>query len=860
MNKERAFLIDGSAFCYRAFYAIRSLATRQGQPTNAIYGFVTMLQKLLAEEKPDYLAVSFDVKGETFRKKAYEPYKIHRKPMPDELVSQLPVIKEVLKGYRIPIFEKEGYEADDVLATLSRKLSQEGLLVYIVTGDKDILQLVTDSVFVYHSHKEGLLYDENKVKEWYGVSPEKIIEIVGLCGDESDNIPGVPGIGEKTAVELIQKYGSLEEVLAHAEEIPGEARRKSLKTYAEQARLSRELARVDAAVPIRVTLEALRLKEPDRETLYSLFKELEFRTLLPEWAPTGDSRVCYQWVQTEKEFEQFLKALRPVKRFAFDFETTSDDAWTAEPVGVSFSWNEGEAFYIPLFEKGIRPSLFFQELKTIFEDETVQKIGQNIKYEWNLLAKKGIILKGIAFDTMVASYLLNPSKPDHTLSDIALEYLDVKKTGISGEECNVMFRLSRVLEKELRAQGLDELFEKMELPLIEVLGSMEGAGVAIDAPFLKTLSAEMEKKLGHLTKDIYRMAGAEFNINSPKQLQEILFKRLKLPILKRTKTGASTDAWVLENLAAIHPLPQALVQYRELSKLKSTYVDTLPELIHSDTQRVHASFNQAVTATGRLSSSNPNLQNIPVRTEEGRKIRKAFIPREKGWMFVSFDYSQIELRILAHLSKDETLQEAFQKGQDIHRTTASLIYGVKENHVDEAMRETAKTVNFGILYGMSPFGLSRDLGIDAAEAKHFIDAYFERYPGVKTYIEEQIVRAREAGYVSTLFHRRRPLPEIRSPNANERQLGERIAVNAPIQGTASDLMKMAMIGIHRELRSLKAKAQMVVQVHDELLFDMPEEEDPKLSPLIAEKMEKVTPLSVPIRVTVKRGKNWMEMA
>ncbi len=876
-------MIDGNAMCYRAYYAIRSLSTRDGRPTNAVYGFMAMLKKLLAEEKPDYLAVSFDLKGETFRKKAFESYKIHRKPMPDDLAEQMPVVKEMLGYYRIPIFEKEGYEADDLLATLSRRLSGKGISVYIVTGDKDMLQLVSDNIFVYNAHKEGLIYGRKEVQERFGVGPEKIVELIGLCGDSSDNIPGVPGIGEKTAMGLIQKFGTVEKVLSNVDRVEGESRRRALKQHAGQARLSRELALLVQDAPLEVSLEALRPKTPDGEKLFQFFKSLEFKTFLPEFVPEHPEGGDYCLIQTQKELEDFFKKLRSVKKFAFDFETTSEDAMKAEIVGISFSWEEGEAFYVPFGDKGFPESEVLEGLRNILEDPDVLKIGQNIKYEMMILAQRGISLRGISFDTMIASYLLNPSRPNHNLGEIALEYLSRRKTPITEligkgrsqksmaevpvervtayacEDSDLTFRLGNVLSKELRKENLEELFETMERPLIGVLASMEQAGVAIDAPLLKELTGEMDRKLKKLTQDIFEMAGSEFNINSPKQLQEILFRKLRLPILKRTKTGASTDAWVLEQLAVIHPLPKTIVQYREIAKLKSTYVDTLPNLVHPKTGRIHASFNQTVTATGRLSSSDPNLQNIPVRTEEGRKIRKAFIPREKGWCLVSFDYSQIELRILAHLSKDDALKEAFRKGQDVHRLTASLIYDVPEEEVEDPMRETAKTVNFGILYGMSPFGLSRDLGIDVGQARMFIDAYFERYPKVKTYIERQIEEAREEGMVTTLFNRRRVLPEIRSQNMSERQWGERIAINAPIQGTASDLIKMAMIEIHRELEKRKSRGGMVIQVHDELVFDMPEEEERILSPLIQEKMEKGTKLSVPIQVTVKRGKNWMEM-
>jgi len=886
-NSGRLFLIDGNSFCYRAFYAIRSLTNSKGQPTNAIYGFITMINKLIKEEKPEYLAIAFDLKGPTFRHKKFEEYKIHRKPMPDELIDQMPLIKEVVRGYNIPIFEMQGYEADDVLATLATKAADKGYDVYIVTGDKDMLQLVGPHIKVYNVHKEGLIYDKAKVKERYGVPPDKIVDLIALMGDSSDNIPGVAGIGEVTAKKLMEDFGSLDKVLSAGDKIRSESLRKKITASREQAILSKELATVDREVPVKVDIGELGLKGPDNEKLYGLFSELEFKRLLKDFsAPGKQLSGKYNLIKDEGELEELIKELAKQKEFALDFETTGTDPLSCEPVGISFCWKEGTAYYVPIgdVEGGFDRCGLFERLRPLLEDRKKLKIGQNIKYEELLLATNGVKVEGPVFDTMVGSYLLNPSKMNHNLEDITLEYLGRKKTPITDligegkkkitmkeveigkikdyccQDSDAAFRLKDVLEGQLVEKNLDKLFHEVEMPLLECLAEMELTGVAIDVDYLKKMSEEMEKQLDKITAEVYEIAGAEFNINSPKQLAEILFVKLKLPVVKKTKTGHSTDVEVLEALSAVHALPAELLKYREISKLKSTYVDALPQLVNPKTGRVHTSFNQTVTATGRLSSSDPNFQNIPIKTEMGRRIRKAFVPGAKGRLILSADYSQIELRVLAHFSRDKELLEAFEKDRDIHAHTASLIFGVRESEVTAEMRSIAKTVNFGIIYGMSPFGLSKELKIEVSKAKEFIDAYFEKYGRVKVFLEDLVEEARQDGYVTTILNRRRYLPEINSQNNSVRQFAERAAINAPIQGSAADLIKIAMINIHHVLKEKGLDSKMILQVHDELVFEVPDDEVEDMKEIVKTRMEEVVKLSVPVRVQVKTGKNWLEAA
>jgi DNA polymerase-1 len=889
----KLFLIDGNAFCYRAFYAIKNLSTSKGEPTNAVYGFVSMLRKIIKEEGPDYLGVAFDLKGPTFRHKKYEEYKIHRKPMPDELTGQLPVIKDIIRAYNIPIFEKEGFEADDILATIAKKLAKKSFDVYIVTGDKDALQLVGPHIRVYSTHKDGLVYDAEKVRERYGVGPERITDLIALMGDSSDNISGVPGFGEKTAVSLMKDFKSLEEILAKSEGIKQEAKKKLLIQHAKEARLSKELATLDENVPIEIRLDELKTKEPDAETLHNIFKHLEFKNLIKEYAPKSslDSKYCL--IREKKEFEDLLAKLKKCNLLAFDFETTGPDPMIARPIGISFSYKKGEAHYVafqkeiedlipPEQEGGLKRIDVLNKLKSIFEDGNIKKVGQNIKYEYIILANHGIGLRGICFDTMIASYILNPSKFNHNLDDIAMEYLDYRMIPLSDligtgkkqislegvdikrvceyscEDVDVTFRLVEILEKGLKEKDLFELFREVEMPLVEVLANMEISGVALDTKLLKEMSEEIEKRIKAIIKDIYDMAGCEFNVNSHQQLSHVLFEKLQLPIIKRTKTGISTDESVLRKLSPNHPIIELILEHRTLAKLKSTYMDALPELINKKTHKVHTSFNQTVTATGRLSSSEPNLQNIPIKTDIGREIRKAFISFEKESLLISADYSQIELRILAHFSNDKNLIDAFKKGRDIHTYTAARIFGVAEKEVTKKMRAQAKTVNFGIVYGMSPYGLSRDLGMDISKAEEFIDNYFERYPGVKQYLDEQVEGARKRGYVSTILNRRRYLPEINSTNNNIRQFAERAAINAPIQGSAADLIKVAMLSISNTFKEKRIKSKMILQVHDELLFEVRKNEADDTRRIVKNAMEGVFKLNVPVLVRIGEGRNWFE--
>jgi len=882
---KKLFLIDGNSFCYRAFYAIANLSASNGQPTNAVYGFVIMLNKIIKDQKPDYIVASFDRKEPTFRHKKFDGYKIHRKPMPDELVSQLPIIKSVLEAYRVPVFELAGFEADDILATIVKKCRQrDDLEIYIATGDKDALALVDSRTFVYspNNFNGDFIYDQQAVKEKFGVLPCQMVELMALMGDASDNIPGVPGIGPKTASSLITEFSSVENLLNNIDMVKRESTRELLKKNTELLNLSRELAQLDADVPIDFAVEDLKIKNPDQNKLYSLFKELEFKKLLKGLAPDTavQEDVNYILVDTDEKFDKLLKSIAGLTEFALDFETTGTDPMQAVPVGVSFCYKPKEAYYVPVKKiDGI-----FKKLKPILENEKIGKVGQNIKYEILILKNQGIELKGVIFDTMVASYLLNPSKSNHNLEDIAFEYLDYRmnpviedllgkgKSAITMDQVDVdkvcryccqdsdiTMRLKNVLSVQLQEKGLYELFFNIELPLVYVLAQIEYAGVRIDTGYLAKMSTRLKKDLDNLTARIYEIAGGEFNINSPKQLSAILFDKLKLRVVKKTKTGVSTDESVLQVLAAEHALPDAILQYRQLFKLKSTYVDALPELVNKKTDRLHASFNQTVTATGRLSSSEPNLQNIPVKTDIGRQIRGAFISKGKQNRILSADYSQVELRILAHISGDSDMIEAFKSRRDIHTHTASLIYNVKEEDVDSKMRSSAKTVNFGIIYGMSPYGLSKDLRISVEEATIFIDAYFARYPKVKAYMQDSIEAARSKGFVTTLMDRRRWIPEINSLNVNIRQFAERTAINTPIQGSAADLIKIAMININSQLRKKNMKTSMILQVHDELVFDVPEEETKEATALIRDLMEHAIELKVPVEASLKIGENWLDM-
>jgi DNA polymerase-1 len=886
MERPRLFLVDGSSYIYRAFYAIGHLSNSLGFPTNAIYGFTQMLLKVLKDHHPDYLAVLFDAKAPTFRSGVYKEYKANRPAMPEGLIPQIPYIRKIVEGYGIAALEMEGYEADDLIGTLAKRLEAEADIV-IITGDKDILQLVNGRIQVYDTMKERRM-GVREVIERYGVEPGQVVEVMGLSGDSIDNIPGVPGIGEKTAIELIKAFGTIENLLSHLGEVRQNKLREKLETHRELARLSRELVTIHTDVPIASGLDDFALGATNTRLLRELFKELEFQKLLrelPEERPAG--RRDYRLITDRREFLALLDTLKSAKFFAIDLETTSPHPMWADLVGISLSHRPFEAFYLPVghhhpeANDQLPLSWVLEGLKPVLEDATVGKIGQNLKYEWIVLKRHGIEIRGIHCDTMIASYLFNPTKHNHNLNEIAQDHLDrtvmdykdvvgsgsrevsfdrippEKARDYSCEDADVTLQLSRVLLPKLESEGLGHLLGRLELPLLPVLAKMEMNGVRVDPDLLLIYSKEIEIQLAQKMERIYALAGETFNINSSRQLGRILFERLGLPVVKKTKTGYSTDMDVLTRLSLQHDLPVEILAYRNLSKLKSTYIDALPRLVHPKTGRVHTSYNQTVTATGRLSSSDPNLQNIPIRAEEGNRIRQAFVP-EKGCLIVSADYSQIELRILAHLSQDQTLIQSFERDEDIHTRTASEIFSIPIEQVTASMRREAKVINFGIVYGMSAYGLSQQLGTDPKVAQAYIDEYFRRYPEVRAYLEKSVAEAREKGYVSTLLHRRRYVPEINSPTVAVRQASERMAVNTPLQGTAADIIKMAMIRLQDRIEELNLLTKMIMQVHDELVFEVPEEEATRVLPLVKMEMEEVVELTVPLKVTIHSGKNWAE--
>ena len=892
-KKKRLFLIDGSALAYRSYFAfIRNpLINSKGENTSAAFGFASSILKILREENPDYIGVVFDTKAPTFRHEIYKEYKSTRAKMPEEMVSQLPRIMELVKALNIPLLEMDGFEADDLIGTLARRAKGKGLEAILVTGHKDFLQLVDEDIKVLNPRKSGEeieLYDINMVKEKLGVPPEKVTDLLGLMGDSSDNVPGIPGVGEKTALELIQKFRDLEGVLANADKVKRKNVSKNLKEHADLARLSKKLVTIDTDVPLKLDLNSLQRKEFNLPRLKEFFKELEFTRFLQE-VTSGEKKekTRYSTVDEEGEFKKLLSRIENAKEFAVDTETSCRSPIESELVGISVSLEKEEAFYIPVGhreDKNLDINLVLKVFKPLLEDNKIKKTGQNLKFDLEVLKNYGIDLNGIGFDTMLASYLLNPSSRQHSLSNLALEYLDYRMipisdligsgkkqksfaevpvksaTSYSCEDADITLRLKEILEPRLKNYSLDKLFYEVELPLIQVLAGMELIGVSIDVEYLKELSSRMDIELSRIINQIYKMAGKEFNLNSPKQLSKVLFEDMGLtPIRKTTKkTIASTDFGVLEELAKVHPLPQKLLEYRQLFKLKSTYIDALPALVNKKTKRVHTSFNQTVTATGRLSSSEPNLQNIPIKTEIGSRIRKGFVPRNEDYLLLSADYSQIELRILAHFSEDETLMDSFFKGEDIHTRTASEVFGVPLDKVTPEQRRQAKTANFAIIYGVSAYGLSQQTDMTPKEASMFIDIYFKRYPRVQAHLENLIEKARKDGYVTTLLGRRRYIPEIDSPNRQKREFAERVAINTPHQGSAADLIKVVMIVIARELKDKKSK--MILQVHDELVFEVHKPELDEVKAMVKDKMENTIRLKVPVKVDIKVGKNWLEMS
>ncbi len=843
MTKPRLYLIDAMAFCYRAFYAVSGLSTSFGQPTNAVFGFVNMLNKILKDKKPEFIAVCFDVSRDTFRQKKFAEYKVQRPAMPEGLSCQIPLIKEIIRAMGITIFEKEGFEADDIIATLAHRAEKKDLTVVVVSSDKDMLQLVEANVKVFNPYKdEGVILDKEQVLERFKVGPERIIDIVSLMGDSADNIPGVPGIGEKTAIELIREFGTLDKLLVHPEKIKQPKLRQAISDNIDKIELNRELATLDKEVKLDFNLDELKAGNPDYEELFKLYKRLEFKAFL-KGLPVRKEEAGVALKAKEYKQAQHSHLFKD-----------------GEEV-ILFCGSEGEV-YFSLEDEVFSLNPKDKVIKAMLHNPKIKKISHDLKRIKVILDGEGVELNGLSFDTMIAAYLLNPSKPGYSLSDLSWDYLEKP---LRHEDADGLGSLDLIrdikprLEKELKEKNLLKLFLEIEMPLVDCLAEMELNGIRLDLTKLKKLSSELEKRLIKLIEDIYEMSGAQFNINSPKQLRQILFEKLKLPVVKKTKTGPSTDEEVLNKLASQHKLPAKLLEYRQLMKLKNTYIDALPELADKDTHRVHTSFNQTGTETGRLSSSNPNLQNIPIKTELGRSIREAIIAFSDDSRLLSCDYSQIELRIMAHMSGDETLVKAFNQGKDIHKITASLIYNVEEKDVLDSMREAAKRINFGIIYGLSAYGLSRDLGISQFEAQQFIDAYFLRYPKVQEYVQGQIKLAEKQTFVTTILGRRRYLPEINNKNQSIRQLAQRQSVNTPIQGSASDLIKSAMIKIHQQIKDAGFKARMILQIHDELLFDLPLKETKEFVNLARDTMENVFHLSVPIKVDVKIGRDWGKM-
>jgi DNA polymerase-1 len=882
------YLVDGTSYIHRAYHAIRNLTNSQGLPTNAIFGFTRMLIKLLDEKSPEFVALAFDVKEPTFRHQIYKDYKATRPPIPDDMAVQIPYIKKVVDGFNLAIVEKPGYEADDLIGTIARWGTAQGFSVVIVSGDKDFRQVLSEHTVMWDSMNDRLT-DYSAIRRDYGLEPEQLIEVMALAGDISDNIPGVPGVGEKTALSLIQQFTSLENLFENTYRITKPALRNKLEQFKDQALLSKKLVTINSAVPLDVSIEDLKLRQPQKKRLAKLFRELEFKSLMDRFSEHAElSKKDYRIILNGDELNSLITAIRKKGSVCVDTETTSKNPLTAELVGLSFCVEPGTAFYVPLQHTGegsesqIDSNKALPVLRDVLCDDSVGKIGQNIKYDAEVLAKYDINLRGIQFDTMIASYVIDPTLRQHNLDYLAQHYLGYKMVSYkevtdhqkdknfatvdirrakeySCEDAEITILLKSLFDRKLRDTDNYALFHDLEMKLIPVIMDMEMTGIKIDVDFFKTMSKRFTDELASIENRILHLAGEKFNINSPQQLGYILFDKLKLPVKKKTrkKSGYSTDVEVLSELADLHEIPSLLLRFRTINKLKSTYLDALISLVNPITGRIHTSYNQTVTATGRLSSSNPNLQNIPIRTEEGREIRKGFIA-EGDRLLLSADYSQIELRVFAHYSDDPVLVEAFQRGEDIHTRTAAEVFDVDSRMVTPEMRRMAKTINFGIIYGMGPIKLAKELGISKKVAQAYLDNYYERYRGVKNFKEKILSQAKDNGYVSTLLKRRRYLPNIANENGNLRGEAERAAINTPIQGTAADLIKLAMIHIADKLRGDKLETKMLLQVHDELVFEVPKEELALARSLIKDEMEGVYPLNIPLKVDINWGKNWAE--
>jgi len=945
--EKRLFLLDAYALIYRAFFAMNKnpRLNSKGLNTSAIIGFLNSLYEILKNEKPTHIGVAFDVAGTAQRQAEYSEYKANREKMPDDLRDAIPYIIRLIEAFNIPIYGVEGYEADDVIGTLSKKAERQGFITYMMTPDKDFGQLVTDKVLLYKPAKFGepaQVWGPKEVCERYGIQePKQLIDILGLWGDAADNIPGIPGIGEKTAALLVQKYGSVENLIAHADELKGK-QKENVVNFAEQGLMSKMLATINLEVPVEFNEEELKSKEPDVPALMALFEELEFRTFakrfledyknthtntasLDCFVPRNDRETDkkqspdlfsssdapdlfnqggeggtglldfsgkasaktvehdYKLVESDEDIKALVELLSKEKQFVFDTETTNVDVYNAELVGVSFAIKAHEAWYLPMPAEREECQKKLELLRPLFEDESIMKIGQNLKYDISMLAQYGIIVKGPMFDTMLAHYLLEPEQRHNMdyLAEVYLNYLTIPIEDLIGkgrqqktmrevpigqvkeyaaEDADITLQLYEKLLPQLKENGIEKLFYDIEMPLVPVLSRMEANGVKIDTRNLQQISEEFGGEIRKIEEEIYAQAGAPFNIASPKQLGEVLFEKLKIDEkAKKTKTGQyATGEEVLQKMSHKHPIISLILDYRSFTKLKSTYLDALPALVNPKDGLIHTSYNQAVTATGRLSSNNPNLQNIPVRTEKGREIRRAFVPRSEQYTLLAADYSQIELRIIAHLSQDPAMVADFNLGHDIHAATAAKVFHVPMSEVTKEQRSRAKAVNFGIIYGMSAFGLAERMELSRSEAADIIKKYFEEYAGIKEYMNRSIALARERGYAETILGRRRYLRDINGSNSVVRGFAERNAINAPIQGSSADMIKIAMIGIHEEMERLKMQSKMILQVHDELVFDAHLDELDDLKAIVNDKMVNALPLSVPVVVEMNTGSNWLE--
>jgi DNA polymerase I len=895
MSDNRLFLIDGSALAYRSYYAFAQnpLKTKRGEHTSVVYGFATTILRILSKEQPSHLAVVLDSKEPTFRHKMYADYKANRPSMPEDMVEQLPRLDELLRVMDVATLRKPGYEADDLIATAAVKAERIGWEVVIVTGDKDLFQLVDEKTKVLNLKKvsdAGEWIDREAVRAKMGVYPEQIVDLMALTGDSTDNVPGVTGVGPKTALQLLEQFGSFDGVYANVDKVAREKLREMLITYKDQAYLSRQLVTLESQANYEMSLDRMQAPTLDTSALRHLFMELEFVSLAKSLGQATDApsetKQNYNTIDTAAELEKLVEKIKAAKLFAFDTETTGVDSLTCGLVGISLAIADGDAYYIPLGHVDLGANNLDADtcknlLNPVLADPAIKKIAQNFKFDYQVLTRHGYTISSFDYDTMLASYVIDPAG-QHGLDALALKHFNYsmqpitaligtgkkqksfaevpvdKATFYSAEDADFTFRLYHKLEPMVRETGAEKLLHEIELPLARVLASMEATGVKIDVPFLGKMSKEIAAELDKIVFDIYALAGQEFNINSTAQLSEVLFNKLGLKPMHKTtkKTGYSTDVNVLIELAKQHDLPKRMLDYRKLQKLKSTYVDALPKLVKPRTGRVHTSYNQAVATTGRLSSTDPNLQNIPIRTEEGSQIRKAFIPTDGHYKLLTADYSQIELRILAHFAKEQPLIESFRNGEDIHKRTASEVFGVDLAAVTPDMRRVAKTANFAVIYGVTAFGLSQQSDMTVTEAKEFIDIYFKRYPMIRAFIVETIAKARQQGYVTTLFGRRRYLPEIDSKNGALRQFAERTAVNTVIQGTAADMIKIAMIEIDRLMQGKMSK--MILQVHDELVFDTHIPEMEEMKQLVRATMEGCVSLTVPITVDMGVGDNWLE--